>query len=166
MKLGKKLGFFSEKQLGDYLMNTKQRFFFIIALTTIALLLSACGGSSESSEATGPKEITVGVKDEFNFDPNTFTAKAGEEVNVTFNNTGTIPHSFVILNSGVMAEDMAGMSEEEEHELLVMEMHDAEPGETGSETFTAPSEPGEYTFICAVPGHAEAGMTGTLTVTN
>lgn len=149
-------------------MNKKQRFIFIIALTTIALLLSACGGSSTSSEAesTGPKEVSVAVKDEFNFDPNTFTAKAGEEVNIAFENTGSIAHSFVILNSGVAAEDIVGASEDEQHDLLVLEMHDAQPGESGSETFTAPSEPGEYTFICAVPGHAQAGMTGTLTVTN
>jgi len=153
-------------------MKIKQRLFFIIALAGIALLLAACGGGADSgsgsSEAqpTGPKEFTVAVKDEFNFDPNTLAAKAGEEVNIMLDNTGTIPHSFAILNLGVTAEDVVGASEDAQHELLALELHEVTPGEADEGTFTAPSEPGEYTFICTVPGHAQAGMVGTLTVTN
>jgi uncharacterized cupredoxin-like copper-binding protein len=37
-----------------------------------------------------------------------------------------------------------------------------QPG--GTSTVTAKLTPGTYTFLCPVPGHAEAGMTGTLTV--
>ncbi|HID53446.1 MAG TPA: hypothetical protein EYP41_15625 [Anaerolineae bacterium] len=150
-------------------MKTKQQLFLIAALTIVALLLAACGGggSSESSAApAGPQEFTLTVKDEFKFVPDALTVKAGEEVSITFENTGTIPHSFVVLNPGVTPEDAVGASEEEQHDMLVMEMHEVNAGESGTETFTAPSEPGEYTFICAVPGHALAGMTGTLTVTN
>ncbi len=150
-------------------MKPKQQFFLIVALMTGALLLAACGGGgdSESSAApAGPQEFTVTVKDEFNFVPDTLTAKAGEEVQITFENTGTIPHSFAILKPGVTAEEAVGASEDEQHEMLVLEMHEVNAGESSTETFTAPSEPGDYTYICTVPGHALAGMTGTLTVTN
>ena len=34
----------------------------------------------------------------------------------------------------------------------------------GTSTFTATLKPGTYTFLCDVPGHAAAGMKGTLTV--
>jgi plastocyanin len=34
----------------------------------------------------------------------------------------------------------------------------------GTSTFTATLKPGTYTFLCTVPGHAAAGMKGTLTV--
>jgi len=37
------------------------------------------------------------------------------------------------------------------------------PGETATVTFTAPA-PGVYDYICTFPGHALAGMRGTLTV--
>jgi plastocyanin len=150
-------------------MKTKTKLFLTMMLAVIALVLAACGGGSgsESSAAPdGPQEFTVTIKDEFNFVPGTLTAKAGEEVTINFENTGTIPHSFAILNPGVAPADAVNASEDEQHEMLVLEMHEVAAGETGTETFTAPSKPGEYTYICAVPGHAEAGMTGTLTVTN
>jgi plastocyanin len=35
---------------------------------------------------------------------------------------------------------------------------------SGSSSFTATYAPGKYTYICEVPGHAAAGMKGTLTV--
>jgi uncharacterized cupredoxin-like copper-binding protein len=37
-----------------------------------------------------------------------------------------------------------------------------QPG--GTSTVTATLSAGTYTFLCPVPGHAAAGMTGTLTV--
>jgi plastocyanin len=37
-------------------------------------------------------------------------------------------------------------------------------GTGGTSTFTTTLKPGTYTFLCTVPGHAAAGMKGTLTV--
>ena len=37
-------------------------------------------------------------------------------------------------------------------------------GTGGTSTFSATLKPGSYTFLCTVPGHAQAGMKGTLTV--
>jgi uncharacterized cupredoxin-like copper-binding protein len=37
-------------------------------------------------------------------------------------------------------------------------------GPGGTSTVTATLKRGRYTFVCPVPGHAQAGMTGTLTV--
>jgi uncharacterized cupredoxin-like copper-binding protein len=41
---------------------------------------------------------------------------------------------------------------------------EVEAGESGTFTFTAPSEAGDYQLVCGVAGHVEAGMVGTLTV--
>jgi Azurin len=37
-------------------------------------------------------------------------------------------------------------------------------GESDEITFTAPTEPGEYVFICSFPGHYTGGMVGVLIV--
>jgi mono/diheme cytochrome c family protein len=37
-------------------------------------------------------------------------------------------------------------------------------GQGGTSRFTANLKPGKYTFLCTVPGHADGGMKGTLTV--
>lgn len=78
------------------------------------------------------------------FDKQELTAKPGQ-VTIDFDNPSAIPHNVVIEKDG---EELAGF----------------EPITEGKESLTADLEAGTYTFICSVPGHAEAGMEGTLEV--
>jgi uncharacterized cupredoxin-like copper-binding protein len=41
---------------------------------------------------------------------------------------------------------------------------EVEPGTSGTFTFTAPGEPGEYQVVCGVAGHYLAGMVAKLIV--
>lgn len=99
-------------------------------------------GRSASPPAPGARELTVSGG-EFFFEPDEIQAEAGEPVNITFDNRGMMFHTLTIGELGF--------------ELR------AEAGESASGGLTV-DEPGTYSFICAVPGHAEAGMRGTLTV--
>ncbi len=104
-------------------------------------------GEEEGTDEEAPaKEITVSGT-EYSFSPDTIRVQPGQEVRVTFENTGSIGHDFVVEGLDVGTEVI-------------------EPGNTDSVTFTAPSSSGEYpmTFLCSVPGHQEAGMEGTLIV--
>lgn len=78
------------------------------------------------------------------FDTTSLTSKPGK-VTIEFDNPSAIEHDVAIEKDG---EELAKSA-------LVTE---------GKTSVTADLEPGEYTFLCTVPGHAEAGMEGTLTV--
>lgn len=135
----------------------------IPVIFVLGLLLAACGSKAES----GPGEILVKVKNEFTYDPSTITVKAGEEVKITFENTGSVEHTFNILKADAELEHiMEEMpSEEHLHEELLMDMHETAPGASNSATFTAPTEVGDYNIVCTLPGHIQAGMVATLRVT-
>jgi len=141
------------------------------SLSTILVLgglfaLTACGGSTSTgggnpgatgvSTSTGTAASTtlaVGVTNgQLKFDEATLTAKAGQSVTVTFNNTDpSLAHSFVMDQPKVaipQQDPAAGLA----------------AGKSGTATFTAPAA-GTYLYYCAVPGHKEAAMMGTLQVT-
>lgn len=109
--------------------------------------------------------LTVTSTDEFKFDPAVLTVKAGSEVNLTFKNGSVVEHSFDLLNFDAEIEHVLGETEEEHiHEELLLDIHELEGGGSETVSFTAPTEPGDYTFACLLAGHAQAGEVGTMKV--
>lgn len=125
---------------------------FTIVLAAMALLLAACGGDG------GATALSFDGNDTFQFTPSSATAPAGGEVEVTLNNVGALEHSWTLVGSGV---DVATVTDADALDGATTGTVAA--GETGTVTFTAPAA-GSYQFVCTVPGHAAAGMVGTLTV--
>lgn len=78
------------------------------------------------------------------FDTTTLTSKPGE-VTIDFDNPSALEHNVAIEQEGKQIATSETIAE-------------------GKTSVTADLEPGAYTFLCTVPGHAEAGMEGTLTV--
>jgi plastocyanin len=78
------------------------------------------------------------------FDTTTLTSKPGK-VTIEFTNPATIEHDVAIERDGEQIAISETISK-------------------GATSVTADLAPGTYTFLCTVPGHAEAGMEGTLTV--
>lgn len=99
--------------------------------------------SPTSSSPSASQEITV-EGNEFAFSPENITVKQGQEVKLTFKNTGEFPHNYAIADLDVLTKTIQGGGED-----IV--------------TFT-PNEAGNFTITCEVPGHADRGMTGILTV--
>jgi plastocyanin len=89
-----------------------------------------------------------------------FPQPAGAEVTFTATNYGLAPHNFIIFKKGFDA----GEKFDHEDDANVYWRLDAAPGQTVRETFTAPTEPGEYHVVCGVHSHLEDGMVGKLTV--
>lgn len=108
----------------------------------LVVAVAACGPGGGSAPPSGQ---TINVQGgEFFYDPVDITAKPGEAINVNFKNSGTVEHTFVIkgLDFKIVAQ----------------------PGQTKSAVFTAPTTAGTFEIHCDVPGHTEAGMVGKLTV--
>src|SRR5215218_7246697 len=105
------------------------------------------GGVTKGQEGGGEASTTLDLAAEptaLAFDKTELSAKAGK-VTIDFDNPSAIPHNVVIEEAG---EELAGF----------------EPIAEAKEAVTAELEPGTYTFLCTVPGHAEAGMEGSLVV--
>lgn len=99
--------------------------------------------SGESSQSATVEKITVTGTD-FAFTPSAFTLKKGDEVTIVFKNEGKYPHNLTISELGIATKTV-------------------QPGQEDMLVFT-PKKTGSFTFMCTVPGHADRGMTGTLTV--
>lgn len=130
----------------------------------LTLVITACGGGGEEA-GSDSGAITVRVKDEFSFEPTVITAAPGQSVEVTFENSGSVEHSLNILKADAELEHVLEEEDEEHlHEELLFDIHETAAGESVTETFTAPGVAGDYTVVCLVPGHADAGMVATLKV--
>jgi plastocyanin len=105
------------------------------------------GGSVRNGAAAEPvpgaRKIAV-VGDEYSFRPKVIRARPRESVNVRFANGGDQFHTLTIASLGF--------------ELR------ADGGETVSGSLRAPAS-GSFSIVCAVPGHADAGMRARLVVT-
>lgn len=129
----------------------------VVNLGVLCLVLTACAAGSAPAASTS---INVEMTD-FQFTSNSFTVPAGQQIDFTATNNGGVEHSFVIMKLG--AQVNAGFSGKDQANVYWEEA--AIPvGQTLKATFTAPSEPGDYQVVCAVPGHIEAGMVAKLTV--
>jgi len=123
----------------------------ITGLALIGLIVVATNACSAHWQESAAANVAPSiVLEEMRFAPNRIDAKVGVPLTVRLTNKGT-----------------------ERHDLNFESLH--MPGLGGVESILAPGEtrtitllfdqPGTHTFICTLPGHAAAGMTGAVFVT-
>lgn len=120
-----------------------------VAITiTLAVGLLALASRSPEGDQASERSATV-VLEDLRFTPNRIEAKVGVPITIVLANRGTERHdlSFPSLH-------MPGLQGVEA--IL-------EPGESRTVTVVF-DEPGSHAFICTLPGHAAAGMTGAVFV--
>ena len=147
--------------------------------------LTACGGSGDDSSSSansssdgGAQTVTLHPQgNQMKYKETEFTVPADTEIELVFENTASSPsmqHNVLILNEAPsqsifkevgQAGVEAGANEDyvPDHEAVLVATPISKPGETVSATFTTPSEPGEYGYVCTYPGHW-AMMQGTMIV--
>jgi plastocyanin len=142
---------------------TRRLILLLFTVLALGVGLAACGGDDDDDAAeTPPAEdtathedtgaaggggghitLTADASGALAFDTMALTAPAGD-VTIELVNESGLPHNVGVEGNGV----------DEVSETI----------SSGSTELTVTLEPGEYTFYCAVPGHREGGMEGTLTV--
>lgn len=117
-----------------------------LACVLLALALAVACGNNNDLGARGlqPDGTYIIVGTEFAFEPDTIEIPVNEEAVIEFRNLGTVDHDLVIEEFGVATGSMR-------------------IGSKKTVRFT-PTEIGEFDLICSIPGHPEAGMTGTVSV--
>ena len=117
---------------------SKRRLLMVLMAAMLALVSVACGGKHNAATVT---------LNEFTIKPKGVLAIAGSPMTMTLINSGKIEHN---LEVDAKVSDVTA--------LAVLK-----PGESKTVTFT-PKMAGSFQFVCTIPGHAPAGMVGTLTV--
>ncbi len=135
---------------------------------------SAAPSTAASAAAVQKVEIAISaVANTMAYDKTRLTVPTGAVVHLTLKNPATmatLPHNWALVAPGTQAKVAAeGLAKAPdagyivEGENVLAHTPLAPPGGTAEVTFTAPA-PGNYPYICTVPGHYMM-MKGTLTVT-
>jgi azurin len=137
---------------------------------------AATGAASPAAASRGALAITLGVvSGQMKFSQETISARPGQRVEITLNNTDDMPHNVVIFKRGVISDyekelfgslnepnaQLRGFVPDSSNVLVASRLLNA--GESTVVTFDAPTEPGEYPFVCSFPGHW-ATMRGVLRI--
>jgi len=116
---------------------------YLIGVAAASLLVAGSVMAADRAIDAGATSLAVTAKD-VRFTPADVHIKADEFAVLTFSNADPVFHDWSV--EGLANVDVP-----------------ARPGQTAKLRFRV-DEPGTYRIICTVPGHAEAGMTGTLVV--
>ena len=137
----------------------------LFLLIPLSLLVAACGGGHDM-DSMGSSDTTEADADHGEeHDANSPVPDDARTIEVTATSFSFDPETIEVDAEEPIAIELT--AEDAEHDFVIddIELHvvAAEKGETVTGGFTAP-EAGEYDFYCAVAGHRDAGMEGTLVV--
>lgn len=107
---------------------------------TLTLKDASAAATPAASGSGGALELAA---IDINFDPKTLEGAANTDVVINVTNKGVATHDFAIKDLNILTDMI-------------------QPGSSVSVTVNAPA--GTYQYECTVPGHAPAGMVGTLTL--
>jgi uncharacterized cupredoxin-like copper-binding protein len=120
----------------------------VLVLGAVSTAVITSGSSAKAGTATGAAasalKLAADPGGQLSFSSKQLSAKAGK-VTITLTNAAQLEHNVTIAQGSTVLG--------------------ATPTFTGgSRSLTLTLKPGTYTFYCSVPGHRQAGMEGTLSV--
>jgi len=124
---------------------------------------------NEFGQTGNPKKVTktihVTMIDEMKFVPNKLSVKLGDTVRFVVKNGGETLHEMVLGRTADLKKHSAMMMKFPGMEHSEPYMAHADEGQTAEIIWTF-TKVGTFEYGCLIPGHYEAGMHGTVIVTN
>jgi plastocyanin len=100
------------------------------------------------------------------YDDELIEVGAGQRVALRFENTDALPHNVVILGRGAAKDSVGAMLNAYVSDsgatgrdfvpprlVVIAQSPMVSPRQAATIVFTAPTQPGDYPFVCTVPGH-------------
>lgn len=159
--------------------------YLLLPVLAGSLLLAGCGPKDQAAApapanapAANVASFELTANDAMKFNLTRLEVKAGQEVKITLTNIGSIPkaamaHNLVILKKGADAKaysDAAVAAAATDYipaalaDQVLAHTKMLGPKQSEELVFKAPTEAGEYAFVCTFPAHFLAGMKGVLVV--
>ena len=135
-------------------MNVARWLPFIPAAAAV-LLAGGCGGSAG---ANGGATIPIHYS---HYTNELVTARVGQPITITIRNDDPIEHEWIVGTEAVHERHRTGT--EPYHGTIPTEV--TIPALSTRVTTVTFREPGDYQYICHLPGHEQYGMVGTVHVT-
>ena len=117
-----------------------------------------------AGDARGARKVAVRMGDDMRFRPGRIEVREGETIRFVAHNGGKVLHEMVIGTPEELREHAALMKRFPKMEHAEAHMTHVKPGANGEIVWNF-NRPGTFQFACLVPGHYDAGMTGTIVVT-
>jgi uncharacterized cupredoxin-like copper-binding protein len=113
---------------------------------------------------TVSRTITLDMTDDMRFTPRQLSIRRGETVRLSVANKGSILHEIVLGTPATLDEHARMMLKFPGMEHGEPYMAHVAPGKSGDLVWNF-NRTGQFDFACLIPGHYQAGMRGTISVT-
>lgn len=165
--------------------------YILLPLIAGSIVLAGCGKKDDSTAATTASTapaasadanavatFDISANDSMKYSITRMEVNPGQEVKVTMTNMGTLPkaamgHNWILLKKGVDPKTIADAAvtaaatdyiPADKAGDIIAHTKLLGPKQSEEVSFKAPTEPGEYHYLCSFPAHFLSGMTGVLVV--
>ncbi len=154
--------------------------YLLLPALAASLVFTGCGQKNETTAAAPAvaSVIEFTANDSMKFNLTRFEVKAGQEVTISLTNMGNMPkaamaHNWILLQKSADPKafaDAAVMAAATDYipaalaGQIIAHTKMLGPKQSEEVKFMAPSEPGEYPFLCSFPAHFLSGMKGVMVV--
>ena len=156
--------------------------YLLLPVLAGSLILAGCGKKEEAATpvaaASAVATFEFTANDSMKFNLTRIEVKPGQDVKIILTNMGTMPkaamaHNWILLKKGADPKafvDAAVVAAATEYvpaglaDQIIAHTKLLGPKQSDEINFKAPTEPGEYHFLCSFPAHFLSGMTGVMVV--